>query len=118
LQTVRTALELTRVTGNRRSQGHALRSLGGVLLERGEYDDARSAYEHAIAIARAGSNRRIEAHCLTGLGDLAFRQGRHEEAAALLVGAEATLRELDDRPLLADLLCTRGLTDLLRGDPA
>jgi hypothetical protein len=31
---------------------------------------------------------------------------------------ETTLRELDDRPLLADLLCTRGLVDLLRADQA
>ena len=36
LQTVRTGLELARVIGNRRVHGHALRSLGGALLERGE----------------------------------------------------------------------------------
>jgi len=49
---------------------------------------------------------------------VAFRQSRHREAAALLGEAEATLRELDDRPLLADLLCIRGLVDLLREDRA
>jgi tetratricopeptide (TPR) repeat protein len=99
-------------------QGHALRSLGGALLERGDYEAARSALEQALAIARAAANRRIEANCLAGLGDLAYRQGRYGEAAVLLGEAEATLRELDDRPLLADLLCTRGLVDLLRADRA
>jgi tetratricopeptide (TPR) repeat protein len=86
------------------------------LLERGDYEAARSALEQALAIARAASNRRIEANCLAGLGDLAYRQRRYDEAAVLLGEAEATLRELDDRPLLADLLCTRGLVDLLRAD--
>jgi len=52
------------------------------------------------------------------LGDLAFRKGRHNDAAGLLGEAEATLRELDDRPLLADLLCTRQLVDLLRAERA
>jgi hypothetical protein len=51
-----------------------------------------------------------------GLAALALRQDRIEEAASRLAEAEAMLRELDDRPLLAELLCTRGLVELARAD--
>ena len=55
---------------------------------------------------------------MTALGNLAFREERLADAAALLTEAETMLRQLDDRPLLADLLSKRGLVDLRRGDPA
>jgi predicted ATPase/Tfp pilus assembly protein PilF len=117
-RTLRAALELTQLIGNRSVHGQGLRSLGGALVALGQYDDARSAIEQGLAIARAASNRRIEANCVAALGDLAFRLGRHGDAAGLLSEAETTLRDIDDPPLLADLLCTRGLVDLARGDPA
>jgi hypothetical protein len=52
------------------------------------------------------------------MGELALREARLADSAALLAEAEAKLRELDDQPLLAELLCTRGEVDLRRGDRA
>ncbi len=118
MNTLRTALELSRVIGNTRVYGQGLRGLGGALLARGEHAEARSAFEQALAIARTSSNPRIEANCIASLGDLALCEDRYAEAAELLAEAERLLREIDDRPLLADLLCTRGLVDLKLGDRA
>ena len=61
-------------------------------------------------------NRRVEAQIIGGLAALALRRGHTAEAAAYLAEAEATLRELDDRPLLAELLCTRCRLELARSD--
>jgi predicted ATPase/class 3 adenylate cyclase/predicted negative regulator of RcsB-dependent stress response len=110
------ALDLTREIGNRRVQAFALRSIGEALLEQGEIDAAREAFDEVMFVLRAAPNRRIEAHAKAGLAALAHREGRIGDAAGQLADAEATLRELEERPLLADLLCTRVIVELARGD--
>jgi tetratricopeptide (TPR) repeat protein len=116
LATLRAALALTREIGNRRIQAYTLRNLGEALLEHGDVAGARDAFEQALAILRLAPNRRVEAHALGGLAALAVHQGRTADAAGRLDEAEATLRELDDRPLLAELLCIRGLVELARAE--
>ena len=116
LASQRAALAMTRETGNRRLQAFTLRLLGETLLEHGDHEEAREAFEQTLAILRAAPNRRVEAHAMGGPAALALRQGRAAEAAARLTEAEATLRELDDKPLLAELLCTRGLSRAARAD--
>jgi len=116
LASLHAALALTRETGNRRVQAFTLPSLGDVLLEQGDFEGARGAFEQALALLRIAPNRRYEALAIGGLAALALRQGRIEESASRLTEAEAILRELDDRPLLAELLCTRGLVELARAD--
>jgi len=116
LATLGAALALTREIGNRRVEAFALRSLGEARLEHGDAEGARESFEQVLAIVRAAPNRRMEALAVGGLAAVAFREGRTGEAAARLAEAEATLRDIDDRPCLADLLCTRGLVELTRLD--
>ena len=65
LPMLRIAADLSRAIGNRRVYGQVLRGLGAALLAHGNVDEARSAFEQALAIARSTTNRRIEATCLS-----------------------------------------------------
>jgi hypothetical protein len=58
----------------------------------------------------------LEGYLLGGLGELLFRQGRYAEAAEKLSEGEGLLRELGDGPMLARLLCTRGLVNIALSD--
>jgi predicted ATPase/class 3 adenylate cyclase/Tfp pilus assembly protein PilF len=116
LEALQAGLRLAREMGNRRLEAHLLRSLGFAWLEKGAYAEARSIFEQARAMLAAAPNRLLEGYVLAGLGDLAFRQGRIAEALDALGQGEALLRELEDRPMLARLLCTRGLVDLAASD--
>ena len=104
---------ITRMFGSFRAVDAA-----SVLLEHGDIEGAREAFEQALALLRIAPNQRYEALAIGGLAALALRQGRVEESASRLAEAEAMLRGLDDRPLLAQLLCTRGLVELARADRA
>jgi len=116
LSSLKAALALTRETGNRRLHAFTLPLLGDALLEQGDLEGAREAFEQALGLLRIAPNKRHEALAIGGLAALALRQGRIEESASRLAEAEAMLRELDDQPLLADLLCIRGRVELARGD--
>ncbi len=97
-------------------QAFTLPSLGDALLEQGDLKAAREAFEQALALLRIAPNRRYEALAIGGLAALALREGGIEESASRLAEAEAMMRELDDRPLLAELLCLRGRVELARAD--
>jgi len=116
LGTLRVALALARELGNRRVQGFVLRSLAEALGARGDFDEARAAFEQLFAILRALPNRRSEADANACFAELELHEGRVAEAVARLAEAEAVLRDLDDRPLLAQLLCTRALADMALAD--
>ncbi len=84
---------------------------------RATHEGAREAFEQVLAIAARGAEPPHRgARYRWAWPPLALREGRTGEAAARLAEAEATLRDIDDRPLLADLLCTRGLVELTRLD--
>ena len=110
------SLRLAREMGNRIVEAHGLKSLGDAFLEREEFAVARSYFEQALVILQAVANHRLEGDARAGFGELLFRQGRIVEAAAMLREGERLLRELDDRPLLARLLCIRGLVDAAASD--
>jgi len=115
LETFRTSLRLTREMGNRRVEAHVQRSLGYALMETGAYDEARSMFEQVLASLSNAPNERLEGYALGGLGELLFRQGRIAEAADRLAQGEKLLRKLADKPMLARLLCARGLVDIGAG---
>ena len=73
-------------------------------------------FEQGLATLQSAPNRRLQGYLLGGLGELLFRQGRHAEAAEKLSEGEALLRELGDGPMLARLLCTRGLVNVASSD--
>ena len=110
------SLRLAREMGNRIIEANAFINLGNAFLENAEFTDAHSSFDQALVIVRAVANRRLEGYALSGLGDLFFRQGRIAEAAQTLSEGERLLRELGDRPMLAKLLCTRGLVDAAASD--
>ena len=112
LESSRTSLRLTREMGNRRVEAHALGSLGTGLLESGAFEESRLMFEQGLATLQSAPNRRLQGYLLGGLGELLFRQGRYAEAAAKLSEGEGLLRELGDGPMLARLLCTRGLVNV------
>lgn len=116
LESSRASLRLTREMGNRRVEAHALGSLGSSLLEGGEFEESRLMFEQGLATLQSAPNRRLEGYLLGGLGELLFRQGRYAEAAEKLSEGEGLLRELGDGPMLARLLCTRGLVNIALSD--
>ena len=80
----------------------------------GDYDDARSTLEQALALTRAAPNKRIESTVIAALGNLPSARTR---GCRRIPRRRRDLAARGGRPpLLADLLCTRGLVDLARAD--
>jgi len=103
--------------GNRRVEMHALRSLGYALMETGAFDEASSMFAQVLAMLPAAPNECLQGYALGGLGDLLFRQGNIAAAAEKLAQGEKLLRQHSDKPMLARLLCVRGLVDMAAGRP-
>jgi len=117
LATLRDSLRLTREMGNRRVEMHALRSLGYALMETGAFDEASSMFAQVLGMLPAAPNECLQGYALGGLGDLLFRQGNIAAAAEKLAQGEKLLRQHSDKPMLARLLCVRGLVDMAAGRP-
>jgi hypothetical protein len=65
--------------------------------------------EQVLASLGSAPNRRLEGSALEVLADLQLRQGRTDEAAVTIARGETLLRDLNERPTLVRLLCTKGL---------
>lgn len=94
-QTVRTALELQLDDG--RVRGIALNTFGRILHLRGKLDEARRAYENALALVREAEDAYDEAILLTGLGHLHVERGDAQEGLRLHDEALKIFEERDDR---------------------
>jgi tetratricopeptide (TPR) repeat protein len=75
-----TALAVARQTGDRAGEAIVLCDLGGMLVRRGDQEQAVAHFEEVLAIYRELGDRAGHAATLTNLGDLRVRQGRHQGA--------------------------------------
>ncbi len=96
--------------------GMALLAHGGVAIELGEYEKARTSLNESLAIAQeAGDSFRI-AHALNALGDLSRCERRYAAAQTAYENSAALLREIGARHDLASILPNLGHTYLYQGD--
>ncbi|HLQ10718.1 MAG TPA: AAA family ATPase, partial [Ktedonobacteraceae bacterium] len=82
--------------------------LAGVLLKRGNYDDAAACIQHALRIARAMRNVPCVAYALVTLGNLRIAQTRTSGDPRCLKRAEGTLRRALALPGLDTEIQARG----------
>ena len=84
---------------------------------RADWEEAHTHYEAALAMIReVGSDHRAEGMILGGLANLLVRQGRISEAKEALGAGETLLKKIGNSPELAELLCTKGHTEVAAGD--
>jgi class 3 adenylate cyclase/tetratricopeptide (TPR) repeat protein len=96
------ALHLARRTGERGSEGWALRVAGEIALARGQADAAAVAFRAALGIAEALGMRPLALYCHRGLGAAARLARREAEAGAEFAAAQAIGEELGVPELAAE----------------
>jgi predicted ATPase len=101
------ALAIHRETGHRRSEAIVLGSLATLRHDAGNHDAARQQLEESLAIHRDVGNRHGEAMVLGHLGLILEEQERTPEAFRAIEAAIEIATELEDRSLVARLLCSR-----------
>lgn len=74
------ALALDRATGDRRSEGHSLSSVGSIASSSGRLDEAHALFHEALAIHREVGNRVNEGITLGNLAVVETNRGRLDEA--------------------------------------
>jgi len=109
LHALRAGLALSRELGNRMVEGYCLKGVAATLLERGEHGEAHLLLEQVLTSLGSAPNQRLEGFSLEVLADLQLRQGRTDEAAITIARGETLLRDLNQKPILVRLLCTKGL---------
>ncbi|WP_399889494.1 ATP-binding protein [Streptomyces sp. BBFR51] len=110
---------LPRVQVGRRPWGLALLEMGIGYQElfAGRADEAEAAFARSLAGFRATGDRWGMANCLDPLGGFANRRGAYDQALELLDEGLALVRELEAPEETADLLRSRALVLLHRGEP-
>lgn len=96
----------------------ALGNLGVVARYQGDYAEAKTYHEQALAIAQQLGNSQEEANQLGNLGVLAGSQGDYATAKTDLEQALAIVRQLNDRQGEAASLTNLGLVAFHQGDNA
>jgi tetratricopeptide (TPR) repeat protein len=77
----------------------------------GRNDQARAAYDDAIALFKQEDNRLGQANVLRGLGHLERKLGRNDQARAAYDDAIALFKQVDDRLGQANVLAGLGHLD-------
>jgi tetratricopeptide (TPR) repeat protein len=90
------ALKTARRSGLHDLEATWLLDSGAALLERGDYNEARTRLERAIAVERASGARRVTPAALKNLAQVLLHDGRRQEAHAILLTAQ---READEQNL-------------------
>jgi len=103
------ALAIARASADRRLEGSALSSLGGLCLQRGRMEEARVALDAALAIAREGGDLPSEAIVLGTLGTLHRDAGRFDDALVSYEAALGLARATANRSLEGTILGNLGL---------
>lgn len=88
--------------------------LGLALLNAGEFDRAKHAFQTALGIALRVDSRRFVAVCRGNLGQLALRQAQIDEAEALFAAVVQDFAELGDQLCVAYARNDQGKVALLR----
>lgn len=110
------ALALRRTTGDKWEIAFALRNLGEVLRDQGEYRQAAAVDAESLALFRELADKRGIVAALTGIGSIAVREGRPAEALAALTEGLELCRELEDKFRMGDIVENLGHVAMLQGD--
>ncbi|MBK6916972.1 MAG: serine/threonine protein kinase [Deltaproteobacteria bacterium] len=98
----------------------AFNNYANVLLDAGRWNDARDAYEHALALreARLGPHHPDVAATLSNLGLVAQRQGDNLQARVFHTRALQVARESlgEDHPMMAELTNNLAVLDYAQGN--
>ena len=86
----------------------ALHGAGNLAVEQGEYGQAGTLFEEALALRRALGHKQGMAASLANLGVVTDRQGEYGRAATLLEESLALARQLGNRGLIANSLGNLG----------
>lgn len=112
----RRSADAARDTGDERSLGLALTSLGLAELDQGHYIDARAPFEESLVVKRRLGDIQGVAAQLNGLGTVARQLGEYDKAQELFQESLGLLRELPDAINLGGVIRNIGTIALLRGD--
>jgi tetratricopeptide (TPR) repeat protein len=93
----------------------ALRNLGCLAAELGDYERARALYQQSLDIRRGLWNTLMTASPLAGLGDVAVAQGDYVTARACYEESLAILREFDQQRRIALRLRDLGMVARCQG---
>jgi len=94
-----------------------MRKLGDVLHLVGQWDEARTLYEQALALAEKLDDQNAQAWCQTAMGSLlGWKQGQYAEATRRLEQAQAIFEALDDQAGVGETLHRAGILATQQGD--
>ena len=102
------ALDLRRLLGDRRGEGHALYNIGFLAIAEGSYVSARILSEQAVAFFRETGDRWGEADALQCLGAIAANEGDYAAALGYYQQALTIGRDIGHRRCEALLLRSLG----------
>jgi tetratricopeptide (TPR) repeat protein len=109
------ALHAANHSGDRAAEANALRSLGHIYWQQGQYGHATDHLQHALALAGEISDRVNEGRALLNLGVVYQRQGYYEQSAEHLERARDEFREIGDQVGEAHALLSLGVVDRRQG---
>jgi predicted ATPase/transcriptional regulator with XRE-family HTH domain len=107
---------LAQNVGTDAERAKALYGAGSLATEQGDYTQATTLLEAALAAARLAGERAIAALALTDLGNIARQQGAYERVTQFHGEALALRRESGDRRGIAVSLGNLGLASLYQGE--
>ena len=107
---------LAQDAGTEAERAKALYGAGSLATELGDYAQAMTLLEAALAAARPAGERDIAALALTDLGNIARQQGAYERVTQYHGEALALRRESGDRRGIAVSLGSLGLATLYQGE--
>jgi predicted ATPase/class 3 adenylate cyclase len=100
-----------------RALSAALNTMGGIAVERDDYERARDLYAESLAVRRTLDDPLLVVNSANNLGLAAFRQGDHGAAVAALDECLELARHLGDELHAASALCALGEIALIDGEP-
>jgi tetratricopeptide (TPR) repeat protein len=112
LACVERALSLKKLIGDKRGEAKALRALGFIYWQRGQYDEALHIHREVLQVHRVLGDRETEGMDLTNLGELLRQLHRYQEALQCLEEAVQLLTVLGNLMELA--VCHYNLGNVYR----
>lgn len=111
-----TAVEIAQKVGNPVLESDAHANFGYSLMERGEFNQARTHYQQALALARQTGSVRQEIAALIGLGSTAAQQTELEAAATYWQEAWPLAQQMGEHRQEASIFNNLGNIALLRNE--
>lgn len=106
-----------RRSGNKLRQAYIQHNIGLTHLEIGEYQEAKIAFEEALALALENKDTNLVELCYLNIAKLYLKQGEVVAARSLIKSAHELLETLQSPNLAADLAIIEADAYRLSGDP-